>query len=194
VNVDRHLAGLATVGATLPLLAAWLMTANPNCGPGGGAATACYAWGLPRVWAWTAFAVPAGAVAGVLGLLVPPAWVERAAGDPVAALLFAPRDAALVALGPVVAGAALLAPPLFFGSVTSRATVWGFIAVPYLPFLAVTAALLALQGLVAGWVTTAAVALAWVLTAVAQAVWFAAIASALAVGYETASERNSASE
>jgi hypothetical protein len=191
----RHLPGVALVGAALPLLAAGLMTANPNCVPGGGTYSGCYAWGYPRVQVWTALAVPAGLLAAGLGALVPERWMCRATGGPVGALLFAPNRATLAALGPVVVGAALLAPPLFYGTLTADATLWLVLAVPYLPFLATTAGLFGAVGALPSTpLNTALTVVVALLTAFAQAAWFAALAAAVARAYETASRRNSGSE
>ena len=187
----RHLPGLALAGACLPLAVAWLSAPSPNCSLAGGTGNYCYLFGWPRVWAWTALALPAGLVVAGVAALVPQRWVDAAIRGPATRTLLAPERGALLALGPVVLAAAALAPPLFAGEVTARATVWAVLALPYLPFLAGSAALFWLTGAVPGQVVTAALLPVGLAVAVAQATWLLAIARA---AYAVASYRNSASE
>jgi len=129
---------------------------------------------MPGVIGLHALGVPGTAVGAGVG------WgLDRAGRYPVPRRLAAPSRPTLAALGPLVAAALALAPPLFDGALGVGPAAWFALAVPYVPTLVGTATLLVLSDAVAAPspATTAGAAVAFAGLAGLQVAWWYLLAA-----------------
>lgn len=195
-RAGRRLTAFGLFGAVLTFEYAWLQTLGAvNCSFHKVNGEYCLLLGVPETVVYVALALPVGIAVVALGLLVPPAWTDRARATPPGRLAFAPSNGTLLALLPVLAvagGGGLL---LFFGDLTPRVELWLVLAAPFIPFLLGTGATLWLGGVIAdasepiAALGVALVVMVGVVTTVAQTLWFKALAAGLARMASTAFRR-----